>query len=127
MLKKPVDRLRIVFAVVLIVLVGLSGFSYYRLTRQQTLFVDLQEDYALLQEDYLTLFGRYHIISDFYNDTYDMYTMLEENYTVLGVLHAETLQEKVELEESTIEVILRLLVRNKIILRILMLRFRKVY
>ncbi len=102
-LKKPVDRLTIVFAIVLIVLVGLSGFSYYRLTRQQSLFVDLQEDYALLQEEYLTLFQIYHQISEFYNETQGMYTTLTEEYTVLGDLHTEILQDKTELENRLSE------------------------
>lgn len=102
-LKKPIDRLTIVFAIIFIVLVGLSGFSYYRLTRQQTLIINLQEDYALLQEDYLILFQMYYTVSDFYNETQDMYATLTEEYMVLGDLYTEALQGKTELEDMLSE------------------------
>jgi len=101
--KKPIDRLTIVFTIIFIVLAGLSGFFYYRLTLQQTLINNLQEDYTLLQEEYITLFSRYHQISTYYNETQDMYTTLTEEYTILGDLYTETLQEKTELGNTVSE------------------------
>jgi len=101
--KKPIDRLTIVFTFIFIILAGFSGFFYYRLTLQQTLINDLQEDYTLQQEEYLTLFQLYHTISIYYNETQDMYTTLTEEYMILGELYTETLQEKTELENMLLE------------------------
>lgn len=101
--KKPTDRLTVVFTIIFIILAGLSGFFYYRLTLQQTLINNLQEDYTLQQEEYLTLFQLYHQISNYYNETQDMYTTLTEEYMVLGDLYTETLQEKTELENTLSE------------------------
>lgn len=77
LMKMRIDVVKALLVILVILLVGLSGFFYYRITRLETAFEKFESSYLSLRGEYDDLQGMYSSLRSEYTDLQNRHSTLE--------------------------------------------------